>query len=194
MMNILCCVQQELGRKGTNICNKLKKPSAANARALSSLFPSSSASAQKRPNPNVFDPTAECIAIASQKKKKKAIRSRSTKVTILFVDPSKGIPKKNYCRQLRENGYEEIIEVKRNMSSVEIKSAICRAFGAIEYKILCAKDGKFVVGTNQNPTGDELVEIMTKRKSPLYICDHHEGDSDSELPAVNLVTVYKLLV
>ena len=153
MMNILCCVQQELGRKGTNICNK---SNAANACALSSLFPSSSASAQKRPNPNVFDPTAECIATASQKKKKKAIRSRSTKVTILFVDPSKGIPKKNYRRQLRENGYKEIIEVKRNMSSVEIKSAICRAFGAIEYKILCAKDGKFVVGTNQESFDSDL--------------------------------------
>ena len=63
----------------------------------------------------VFDPT---IATASQKKKKKAIRSRSTKVTILLLDPSKGIPKKNYHRQLRENG---IIEVKQNISSVEIK-------------------------------------------------------------------------
>ena len=62
---------QELGRKDTNICNKLKKPSAANPHALSSLFPSNSASAQKQPNhdPNVFDPTAESIATASQKRK-----------------------------------------------------------------------------------------------------------------------------
>ena len=140
----------------------MKKPS---AHALSSLFPSSSTTAQKRPSH--FDPTAECVATASQKKKKKAIRSRSTKVTILLVDPSKGIPKKNYHRQLKENGFEEIIEVKQNMSSVEIKNAITSAFGEINYKILCPRDGKFVVGANQNPTGNELVEIMTKRKSSL---------------------------
>lgn len=65
-------------------------------------------------------------------------------------------------------------------------------FGEIDYKILCPKDGKFVIGTNQNPTGDELVEIMTKRKSLLYICDHHEANSDLELPPDSFFNVHKL--
>ena len=61
---------QELGRKDSN---KLKKPSAANPHALSSSFSSNSASAQKQPNhdPNVYDPTAETIATASQKRKRR---------------------------------------------------------------------------------------------------------------------------
>ena len=104
------------------------------------------------------------------------------------MDPSKGVPKNKYRRQLKENGFEEIIEVKRNMCSADIKNAISRVFGEIDYRILCPKDGKFVIGTNQNPTRDELVEIMTKRKSPLYICDHE----DSELPAVSFLNVSKL--
>ena len=126
-------MQQELG-KGTNLCNKLKKPSATNACALSSLFPSSSA--QKRPNPNVFDPTEQCVAIVAQIKKKKAIRSRSTKITILLVDPSKRVPKNKYRRELKENGFEEIIEVKQNMSSVDIKNSLSGVFCEMDYKIL----------------------------------------------------------
>ena len=108
------------------------------------------------------------LILEAKRKKKK---SKTTKVTILLVDPSKGLPKNKCCRELKENGYEEVIGIKRNMSSVAVRKAISSAFqfSETEFRILCVKRGKSVVDTNQKPTGGELVEIVTKRKSPMYI-------------------------
>jgi len=136
----------------------LKKPTKANAEVLSSLFPTTSA--QKRSSKSTFDPTDECVAALSQKKK--AIQCKSTKVTVLLVDPAKGIPKSKYRRELKENGCEEVIEIKRNMTFDQVNSEILKSFGTTDYKILHPKDGKLILGSNQTPTGDELVEIMTK--------------------------------
>ena len=136
------------------MCKKIKKPSEADARVLSALF--SSSSTQKRENPDMFDPTAECVATLSQKKKKKSIRFRSTKITVLMVDPNKAVPRGKSRRKLEDEGYEEIIEIKRNMSSSNIQNAISTAFGTLNYRILCVQDGKFIANTNQRPTGDEV--------------------------------------
>ena len=158
---------------------------------LSSLFPSSSTQKRKAPS-DTFDPTLECIANSAHKKKKKAVRNRSTKITVLIVDRDRAVPKGASRRKLRDDGYEEVIEVKRNMSSKDIQKVIVKAFGNINYTILAVQDGKFIVGDKQRPTGDELVETLTKRKAPLYICCsevNSEIDSDIDLPKVDFLKV-----
>ena len=57
----------------------------------------------------MFDPTAECVATETKQKKRKSTRSKTTKVTVLLVDPSKGLPKNKSCYKLKENGYDEVI-------------------------------------------------------------------------------------
>ena len=146
---------------------------------LKQLFPSSS-SAQKRSSSGVFDPTAQCVALAAKSKKKRASRCRTTKVTVLMVEPSQGVPKGKRRRNLKDEGFEEVIEVKRNMSPSDVQAKIASAFGTIDYQLLSVQDGKFVLSHNQKPSGDEIVEIITKRKSPMYICCNAE--SDDELP------------
>lgn len=65
---------------------------------------------------STFDPSAECVAAAQQKKKKKSIRFRSHKVTVLAVDSSKRAPKGKYRKELKKNGMEKVVEIKRNFS------------------------------------------------------------------------------
>lgn len=77
----------------------MKQPSKANARLLSNLFPSTTG---MRKRSNSFDPTEECVAVAQQKKKKKAIQLRTCKVKVMLVDASKGVPKGRIRRELRE--------------------------------------------------------------------------------------------
>lgn len=91
-------------------------------------------------------------------------------MTVLAVDSTKGVPKGKYRKELKKNGREKVIEIKRNYSAQEIRNAIIRAFSFTDYKILsCTLDGKFTYATCHVPTGDELIEGITKRKFPLYI-------------------------
>ena len=72
--------------------------------------------------------------------------------------------------------FEEVIEVKHSMSPSDVRSKIAAAFGTINYQLLSVQDGKFVLSHNQKPFGDEVVKIITKRKSPVYICCDVESD------------------
>lgn len=47
---------------------------------------------------------------------------------------------------------------------------LIRAYSNSGYNILkCASDGQLQLWENQLPTGDEVIEELTKRKYPLYI-------------------------
>ena len=102
-----------------------------------------------------------------------------------MVEANQGVPKGKQRRKLGDDSLEEIIEVKRNMSPSNVQSAIATAFGTIDYKLLSVQDGQFVLSHNQKPSGDEVVEIITKRKSPMYICCN--VDSDDDLPPVTML-------
>ena len=83
------------------VCDRVgKRPAPAAAKVLKKLFPSSTStpvpSSSKRP----FDPTAECV-FAMEKKKKKAARSRPTKIQfILLKEFEKGLPRGNTRKEL----------------------------------------------------------------------------------------------
>ena len=102
-----------------------------------------------------------------------------------MVEPSQGVPKGTRQRNLRDEGFEEVIEVKRNMSPSDVQSKIAAAFGNINYQLLSVQDGKFIPSHNQKPSGDEVVEIITRRKSPMYICC--DVESDNELPPATML-------
>lgn len=147
----------------------MKQPSKVNARLLSNLFPST---AGTRKRSNSFDPTEECVAASQQKKKKKAIRLRTCKVKVMLVDASKGVPKGKTRRELREKELEKTMDLKRNMSFQEVKNVILRAFGICGFIVLSSTaESKLNVATNQQPTGDEVIECVTKRRLPMYISE-----------------------
>ncbi len=149
-----------------SLCGKLKIPNKANAKVLSNLFPSGGRSRKR------FDPT-ESMTSAHQKKKKAAIRFKPSKITVILVsNPDKGVPKGKDRRKLKTDGDEQIVELKRNMSSKEMKNCILRAFVIENYVLLkSTQDGKLNIAKNQKPTGDDVIENITKRKFPLYICE-----------------------
>lgn len=79
-----------------------------------------------------------------------------------MVEPSEGVPKGKRRRSLKDEGFEEVIEVKRNMSPSDVQAKIASAFGAIDYQLLSAQDGKFILSHNQKPSGDEVVELSQR--------------------------------
>ena len=161
---------QGLGSKGISICNKIKQPSKADAQVLRNLFP---ASGPSRKRSYTFDPTSQCVAADQQRKKKKAIRNRVSKVTILQVNNvARGIPKGKYRRELKKDGQEVVVKLKRNMSAREVKNSLIRGTKLSNYQILAPSQvGKLVYAENQDPTGDEVIENITKRKFPMYISE-----------------------
>ena len=154
------------------LSGKLKTPSKASAKVLSNLFPTSSGGGSRKRS-STFDPTAECVASARQKKKKAAIRFKASKITVILVSsPDKGVPKGKDRHKLKRDGDEQVIEVKRNMSAKEVKNCILRAFLIENYNVLkSTQDGKLSIAENQMPAGDDAIENITKRKFPLYICE-----------------------
>ena len=84
-----------------SVCSNLGKPSAANAHTLSSLFPSQQP--VKRIRSDVFDPLADCVASAA-KRKKKAVRIKPRKVTVVCVDDTNAVPRFGKIKALKNQG------------------------------------------------------------------------------------------
>ena len=73
-----CVLLQKITGKAQSIIARVKCPSEASA--LSSLFPG-----RKRVEGPSFDPTAECVVLPQQKKKKSAIKSHQKPSTVTVV-------------------------------------------------------------------------------------------------------------
>ena len=90
-------------------CKKLQKPSDAEARALSKLFPSSS---RKRCVP-AFDPCKEAVNLPQAKKKKKGCTSqgRAVNITVIMLsEQCRCIPRGKFRKAL--NDQSRIVTVK----------------------------------------------------------------------------------
>ena len=106
-----------------SVCSSLGKPSAANARILSSLFPSSQP--VKRIRSEAFDPLADCVASAA-KRKKKAVRIKPRKVTVVLVDDTKSVPRFGKRKVLK--GKIRQLQFLRNMSAEQVQKNIFHGF------------------------------------------------------------------
>lgn len=69
-------------------------------------------------------------------------------MTVLMVEPNQGVPKGKRQRKLKDEGFEEIIEVKHNMSPSDVQSKITTAFSTIDYQLLSVQDGQLVLSRN----------------------------------------------
>ena len=108
------------------MCSKLGKPTEADARVLSSLFPTSS-HPMKRTS-SVFDPMADCVASAA-KRKKKAVRVKPRKVTVVLVSGNTNIlPRFGRRKALKREGNIRQLQFLRNMSPSQVRSAILTGF------------------------------------------------------------------
>ena len=113
--------------KAKSACSSLGKPSEADARVLSSLFPSTSRPL-KRTRSEVFDPLADCVASA-QKQKKKAVRMKPRKVTVVLISRKTTVlPRFAKRRALKREGNIRQLQFVRNMSPHQVKNAVFRGF------------------------------------------------------------------
>ena len=84
----------ELSSESSAVCKHIHKPSQEHANILWELFPTSSSTPQHVDLSSVFDPMQQCVA-SHQKQKKKAVRCKSTTVSMMLVhDVANCVPRR----------------------------------------------------------------------------------------------------
>lgn len=122
---------------------------------------------------SAFDPTQPCVAL-DQQKKKKGVRCKPSKVSVIVVeDIRRGIPKGKYRKELAESGRIVGLEIYRYMSSLQIKNAILRAFSHLplhtfQYLVCCDKT-TLILNADQNQDGNTIINTIQAVKGSLYI-------------------------
>ncbi len=163
-----------LTNQATKVSAALSKPSGASARAVKTLFPLSSSAPRKRAS-SAFDPLEECVFSREQKKKKGA-RIKSVQVSVFVVNgDTKCVPRGAWRRKLIERKHLVRVELRRNMSQSQVRSTISNDIAHLdisrEFTLLECVGHRLVVASNQQPTGDGIIEQVLKRKGAvLYIC------------------------
>ena len=103
-------------KAATGILSKVKKPTEAEAKAISQMF-SSTKNEKKRP----FDPLADSVVEPQKKKKKKAIPSKKSKPTNLKVfmldKQQRKVPKGEARKQLERKDRVQVVKIYREMDS-----------------------------------------------------------------------------
>ena len=157
------------------MCTKMAKPSEADARVLSSLFPSYSA--PKRSFSKAFSPLDGCV-VSKEKQQKKATRIKPRKITVVLItDPDcKKVPRGAKRQSLHKDGSIKQLEFLRNMSSKQVQNTLIRGFsekivGKVGTSYLVA-DPKFHVLTKveeqtSGANGADVIELAGQ--GSLYV-------------------------
>ena len=113
--------------QGSAICKKLSAPTNSERRELANLFPSSRATSSFK---RVFDPTAECVALPQQKKKRAAgLATRPTSREVVLMKGFRNVvPLKKFRSQLKNERRIQSLQFKRTMSPEEVKDVIIHGF------------------------------------------------------------------
>ena len=112
-------------QRANSVLNKVKQPSESEAKTLSSLFPSS----RKRPDQPSFDPSAECIALPWQKKKKGATKGKVATVRVVLLKSfSNVVPKGKSRQQLLRKGRIKPVKFQHQMAPLQVKNSLLQAF------------------------------------------------------------------
>ena len=161
---------KNLPGQGSAICKKLSAPSNSERRELSNLFPSSRATGSYK---RVFDPTAECLALPQQKKKKAAglvLRPTSREVVLMKAFRSV-VPIKKFRSELKSERRIQSLQFKRTMSPEEVKQVIIRGFHHIQgfssFQYLENSSNNLSIASNQEYDGVTVIE----RRGALYLCE-----------------------
>ena len=142
------------------------------ANTLAKLFPSSS----KRTVTQAFDPTAECMALPAQKKKK-ASRPKPVKIEV-FLLPTlvKKIPRKSDRKALKEASRSKVISVTRHMSTNQVKNVILREYAEDfpslnDFLVLECESNNFLKPSSCDLDGNAIAN----KRGILYICEKSSG-------------------
>ena len=128
------------------------------------------------------------------KKEKKALklsRNRLCKVSCFLIkNLERGVPRGNYRLDLKRNGNEVILEIKRAMSILQVRNALLQSFKISDFKILSCADGKFVESDTQAPDGNYIMETIGGGKSSMYILEINKVNNSVLFKAGNLCFIY----
>lgn len=154
--------------------SKISKPSPAEAKELSRLFPNSfksgSSGTKRKFDPN--DSSLNCIVPDKCKKKKSATSSgRPVKMQVCRLSSlTSSIPKGKKRALLKTEGRLVDVYITRSLSSDKIKAAINRAFHHLscEWDYLeCGQDHQLSLLEDQSPSGD----VLCNKRGCIYIVD-----------------------
>ena len=131
---------------------------------LARMFPSSRSAPKKRS----FDPTADCLALPAQKKKK-AFRAKPSNVTVVMMPEFRhDVPKGKRRADLKKANRIQVVQLSRSMSPQQVKNAIVKAFKRERWTVLeCSQQGILSRSCSQSLDGKSAVS----RKGSLYLCE-----------------------
>ncbi len=123
----------------------------------------------------MFDPKAECVATAQQRKKKATGSSGRPSNVVIFMLPkfTSNVPRGRHRSQLETIGRKKVLKFSRNMSSEQVKLVIRRGFASVgaHFKYLDCTDNKLRISEEQEPDGS----IIVSRKSAVYLIQAAEN-------------------
>lgn len=125
-----------------------------------------------------FDPSDDCVIIEQQRKKKQGIKDKPRPLRINVVMLKKFtsvLPKGRIRKQLASSGQIQTMRVYREMSSVEIRTKILKAFEVSQYTVL-ESDG---TGNGLLKASEQDIDGMyaAERRGCLYLCQSFEVSS-----------------
>ena len=115
------------------ILGRIKKPTEVEAKALAKCFPSAKSKKEG------FDPNAECVVADAQAKKKAAFKGKQRSVSVNVVmlkQYQQMIPRGNTHKELFSQERIKSMSVTRDMSNLQIRNAIIRAFKVSSFSFL----------------------------------------------------------
>ena len=147
------------------ILRRIKKPTEVEAKALAKCFPSAKSKKER------FDPNAECVVADAQAKKKAAFKGKQRSVSVNVVmlkQYQQIIPRGNTRKGLFSQERIKSMSVTRDMSNLQIRNAIIRAFKVSSLSFLDSdKKGHLTRMDSDSLDGEGAV----KRRGSLYLCE-----------------------
>lgn len=155
---------QPTTQKASSVCHKVGNPSESTAGVLSKLFNKATPSTGSRKRS--FDPSSACV-VAGQLSKKKATNQRMKVkkiIVVLMKERPTSVPKGYARKKLKQAGRIANTELKRCMSSLEVRDAIVEVFPAFQHVesaefLCCGQDNVMLLNEQQELDGDEAINL-----------------------------------
>ena len=154
---------------------RLGKVSEVNAKYLRTYFPASTSVPRKR-SCSAFDPLNDCI-FSQEQKRKKGARVKPVQISVFVANPGTTcVPRGAWRKELIEQKHLVRLELKRNMSSSEVRVAISNGITHLNvsqnFIFLECAGHQLKISSNQQLNGDDVIESAFKRKGAvLYVSD-----------------------
>ena len=143
----------------------MKKPTEVEAKALAKCFPFAKSKKEG------FDPTGECVVANAQAKKKAAFKGKQRSVSVNVVMLKRylpSIPKGNLRKELLSQGRIKSVSVTREMSNLQVRNTIIRAFKVASFAFLEGDRKGRLTGMDGNSLDGEGA---VNRRGSLYLCE-----------------------